>query len=61
MFAKNFKKNPKIKQITSCSSGDFLFVFGLSRDGRMYVWNSNDCVWMPHINTQAEAQNVGNS
>ena len=37
---KMFKENPKIKSVTSCSSGDFLFVFGLGKDGMMYICNS---------------------
>lgn len=45
-----FKHKPKIKQITSTSSGDFLFVFGLGRDGRCYVWNSLQEKWLPHVN-----------
>jgi hypothetical protein len=53
-----FKKNPKIKSVTCCSAGDFLFVFGLGKDGMMYVWNSVECAWKPHVNTQEAAPNA---
>lgn len=50
-----FKKNPKIVSITSCSSGDFLFVFGMAKNGAVYVWNSVQCQWLPHKNVEQEA------
>jgi len=50
-----FKKNPKIVSITSCSSGDFLFVFGLAKNGAVYIWNSANCQWLPHQNQQQPA------
>jgi len=42
------KKGPHITQITSCSSGDFLFVFGLGSDGACYIWNSTQLEWLLH-------------
>lgn len=48
MFKNLFRKGPKIVSLTSCSSGDFLFVFGLGSDGGVYVWNSQVCEWLPH-------------
>lgn len=50
-----FKKNPKIKFITSCASGDFLFVFGMDKRGAVYVWNSVQCAWLPHRNMEQSA------
>lgn len=49
MFRRRF-----IKQITSCTAGDFLFVFGLGRDGNMYIWNSIQEKWLPHVNVMPE-------
>lgn len=46
---KIFSKKPPIKQITSCSSGDLLFNFGLGADGLVYVWNATFNEWRPHI------------
>ena len=41
-------RKPKIKAITSCSSGDFLFVFGLGSDGNMYLWDAVTLSWVLH-------------
>lgn len=53
-----FKSNPKIKSITSCSAGDFLFVFGLGKDGQCYIWNSVQCAWLPHKNVEPLPQDL---
>ena len=53
------KKQRKIVSVTSCASGDFLFVFGLGSDGAMYVWNSQLCEWLLHKAIDPnEAQNA---
>jgi hypothetical protein len=49
-----FSRKVKIKEVTSCSSGDFLFVFGLGHDGRMYIWNAIQEKWLPHVQTITE-------
>lgn len=54
-------KKAKILSITSCSSGDFLFVFGLGSDGACYIWNSEKCEWLLHkaISPQEQAERDG--
>lgn len=49
-----FRKQPRIKQISSTSSGDFLFVFGLGADGKAYIWHSDKCVWLLHKQVSPE-------
>lgn len=54
-----FSKKPKIKSITSCSAGDFLFTFGLGKDGMVYIWNSIQCAWLPHKAVDPSEQQAG--
>lgn len=44
-----FKRKLKIKSICATSSGEYLFTFGLGRDGRCYVWNTIQEAWLPHV------------
>ena len=43
-----FKRKLKIKQISSTTGGDFLFVFGLGNDGKIYLWHSDKTAWLLH-------------
>ena len=38
----------KITQISSTSVGDFLFVFGIGNDGKVYAWHSKSAEWKLH-------------
>lgn len=40
-----FRKKLKIKQITSCGEGGYVFVYGLGNDGRIYSWNTATQDW----------------
>lgn len=45
MLKQLFRRKLKIKQITSTSAGDYLFVYGLGNDGQIYTWYSREERW----------------
>ena len=53
------KKQPKIVQISMAASGDFIFTFGLGRDGKVYSWNATTVEWVLHeIKAPVEAEHA---
>lgn len=52
-----FKRQPKIKSIAMAGSGDYIFTFGLGRDGKVYSWNVTTGKWQIHTQEATGAVN----